>query len=145
MNRVIQPDMSYHGIDISEKIIKNNEKFSRPGVTFECLDVVNRKEWKNLTKRSADLAICLEVDIHLLRAEIPALLDFLFSEVNSKYLLILTKDELSREAAIESIDDRWTNINLTEYPQFENADCIFSWYYDYGTYQLFKHDKSNLQ
>lgn len=60
---------TYKGLDVVQSVIdKNNKKFSRPKINFECVDVINA----DLPK--ADLMICKDVFQHLTNADVASII-----------------------------------------------------------------------
>lgn len=76
---------TYKGFDVVPTVInKNNTKFSKPAITFECVDVIN----SDLPK--ADLMICKDVFQHLTNADISLIIKQL-----SKYKYCLITNDTS--------------------------------------------------
>lgn len=76
---------SYKGFDVVPSVIdKNNKKFSKSGITFECVDVINSELPR------ADLMLCKDVLQHLTNADISLILKQL-----PKYKYCLITNDIS--------------------------------------------------
>lgn len=77
--------ITYKGFDVVQSVIdKNNKKFSKPLITFECVDVINSELPR------ADLMICKDVFQHLTNGDILLILKQL-----SKYKYCLITNDIN--------------------------------------------------
>lgn len=119
MKESVRPPLRYHGVDVVEPLIRQNEKkFGSPTISFQCLDLSAPADQKKLALRTADMVVCLDVFGHLLNHEVASLLQFIFDDLAVKFLLVTNRREETSAEYLARPKTRSEGIDLEPHPLF---------------------------
>lgn len=111
MSRILPKHIKYHGADIVDQIIKNNNEFANDNISFSKLDIIYDKI------PQADLVIVRDCFVHLTNDMILKSLNNIKSS-GSKYLLTTNfnwKHKPNEDLELP-LEGKWRRINLTISP-----------------------------
>jgi len=123
--RDVAPLLSrYHGVDVVADLIEaNRNRYANAQgsehVSFQCLDLSNAADQRQLQLRKVDLVVCLDVIGHMLNREVDALLRFILGKLEARYFLVADRrDERSTEYLVRE-KSRYEGIDIEFHPVFE--------------------------
>lgn len=109
----------YHGVDVVESMIqKNQEQFGNAQITFQCLDVTDPTQQRQLLVKEVDLVICLDVFGHLLTREVDSLVSFILHGLRAKLFLVTNRREAGSTDYLRREKSRCEGIDLEQHPLF---------------------------